>query len=212
MAKDKRIDAYITQAAPFARPVLKHLRRLVHAACPGVTETIKWGMPAFEYQGPLLGMAAFKAHCVAGFRKSGLMNDPHGYLGKRAAQGGEAMGNLGRITSLDDLPPDGVLLDFIRQAVRLNETGVKVPRTAAKPEPPVIPAELKTALAKNPKAKKTFEAFSPSHRREYAGWIREAKTEATRKKRVDTTVSWLLEGKTRNWKYARKTGAAKTKA
>jgi len=210
MSRDKRIDAYILQAAPFARPVLKHLRKLVHEACPGVTETIKWGMPSFEFQGPLMSMAAFKAHCVAGFWKSRLLKDPQGYLGERAAQGGEAMGNLGRIISREDLPPDSAILSFIRQAARLNEEGVKAPRSTARPKTLVIPPALKTALSKNPQAKAAYDSFSPSHRREYADWISEAKTESTRMKRVDTTLSWLLEGKTRNWKYARKTSASRS--
>ena len=208
MAKDKRIDAYIAKAAPFARPVLQHLRKLVHTGCPGVTETIKWGMPSFEYHGPLLGMAAFKAHCVAGFRKYKLLKDPNGHLGERAAQGGEAMGNLGRIASKADLPPDHVLLDFIRQAALLNEKGISVPRQPVKPKALVIPPVLKTSLSKNPEAKAAFDSFSPSHKREYANWIAEAKTDVTRQKRLDTTLELLIQGKTRNWKYARKGNAA----
>src|SRR6185436_13063986 len=126
--KDKRIDAYIAKAQPFAQPVMKKLRELVHKACPDVTETIKWGMPSFEYKGPMFGFAAFKNHSVAGFWKAKLINDPHGYLGERSAQGGEAMGNLGKMTSIKDLPPQKAILDFIRQAARLNEEGIKVER------------------------------------------------------------------------------------
>ncbi len=44
---DPRVDAYIARSAAFAQPVLLHLRATVHAACPGVQETIKWGMPFF---------------------------------------------------------------------------------------------------------------------------------------------------------------------
>src|SRR4030095_1812648 len=126
--KSRRIDTYIAKAPDFARPVMKKLRSLVHKGCPGVTETIKWGMPSFEYKGPMFGFAAFKQHCVAGFWKSKLLDDPGKYLGERAAQGGEAMGNLGRMHSTKDLPPDRVILDFIRQAVQLNEDGIKVAR------------------------------------------------------------------------------------
>src|SRR6185295_289912 len=126
--KDKRIDAYIAKAQPFAQPVLKKLRVLVHKACPGVTETIKWGMPSFEYKGPMFGMAAFKQHCVGGFWKSKLLDDPKGYLGERAAQGGDAMGNLGKMTSLKDLPPDHVMIRFVKAAAKLNDEGIKVVR------------------------------------------------------------------------------------
>src|SRR5438874_9153330 len=111
--KDNRIDAYIEKAQPFAKPILKHLRKLIHQACPEVQETIKWGMPSFDYKGPFVSMAAFKAHAVFGFWKARLLKDPHNYLGERAIDGGEAMGHLGRLTKLSDLPPDKVMLDFI---------------------------------------------------------------------------------------------------
>jgi uncharacterized protein YdeI (YjbR/CyaY-like superfamily) len=203
--KDKRIDAYIDKAQPFAQPILKHVRELVHKACPEVTETIKWGMPSFDYKGPFFSIAAFKQHCAGGFWKHKLLNDPKGHLGERSNQGGEAMGNLGRITSLKDLPPDKVILDFIKQAKKLNDDGIKVEKKKpVEKKELVVPKELVTALTKNKKAKETFENFSPSNKREYAEWISEAKTEETKKKRLTTTLEWLEEGKPRNWKYMKK--------
>ncbi len=202
--KDKRIDDYIAKAQPFAQPVLKHLRELVHKACPDVTETIKWGMPSFEYKGPYFGIASFKKHCVAGFWKAKLINDPKGYLGERKNHGGEAMGHLGCITSLKDLPPDKAMIDFLKQAKKLNDEGVKLERKPAAKKPLKIPKELTLALNKNKKAKTTFENFSPSHKREYAEWISEAKTEPTKLKRLQTTIEWLEEGKSRNWKHKKK--------
>lgn len=202
--KDQRIDEYIKKAQPFAQPIMKKLRMLVHKACPGVEETIKWGMPSFEYKGPMFGFAAFKQHCVAGFWKHKLINDPDGYLGERSAQGGEAMGNLGRMTSVKDLPPDNVIIGFIRQAAKLNEDGIKVEKKPAVKKALVIPKELTSALSKNKKAKVVFENFSPSQKREYADWITEAKTDATREKRLDTAVEWISEGKQRQWKYMKK--------
>ena len=204
MAKDKRIDEYIGKAQPFAKPILKHLRSLVHEACPSVTETIKWGMPSFEYKGPYFGIAAFKQHCVAGFWKAKLLKDPKGYLRERKAQGGDAMGHLGCIKSLTDIPPDKVMIDFLKQAMKLNEEGIKVERNPAARRVLSIPKELTEALKKNKKAKETFENFAPSHKREYAEWISEAKTDVTRNRRLETTIEWLEEGKSRHWKYARK--------
>lgn len=207
VTKDKRIDAYITKAQPFAQPVMKKLRELVHKACPEVTETIKWGMPSFEYKGPMFGFAAFKQHCVGGFWKSKLLKDPDNHLGERKNQGGEAMGNLGRMTSLKDLPPDKAIIDFIKQHMKLNDEGIKVEKKkpVAKKEL-VIPKELSTALNKNRKASRFWrdENFTPSHKREYVEWITEAKTEETKNKRVATTMEWLAEGKPRNWKYMKK--------
>jgi len=202
--KDKRIDAYIEKAAPFAQPVMKRLRKLVHEACPEVTENIKWGMPSFEYKGPMFGFAAFKEHCTALFWKYKLLDDPKGYLGERSAQGGEAMGNLGRMNSVKDLPPDKAILGFIKQHMKLNDEGIKVEKKPKPKKELVIPKELLTAIGKNKKAKETFENFSPSNKREYVEWITEAKTEETRKKRLVTAVKWMSEGKPRLWKYMKK--------
>jgi uncharacterized protein YdeI (YjbR/CyaY-like superfamily) len=200
--RDRRIDAYMVKSAEFARPILTHLRTLVHRGCPGVTETMKWSMPAFEYNGFLCGMAAFKNHCTFGFWKSKLLKDPHNILESKQKT---AMGNLGCITNVSDLPSDHVILGFIKQAARLNERGVKLPSR----RPPIkrrlqIPRYVATALRKNPKARAVFEGFSHSHKKEYVEWITEAKTAGTRQRRMAKTVEWLTDGKERNWKYARK--------
>lgn len=203
--KDKRIDAIIAKAQPFAQPVLKHLRSLVHEGCPEVEETIKWGMPFFEYKGPICNMAAFKQHAVFGFWKYTLIRDPKGYLGEIKNKGGEAMGNLGKITSLQSLPPDKVILDFIQQAKKLNEEGIALPSKSNKIATVLeTPKELQAALKTNKKAKSAFEKFSQSHRNEYINWINDAKTETTRSKRLEQTLEWLSEGKSRNWKYSAK--------
>lgn len=200
--KDPRIDAYIAKAQPFAQPILKRLRALVHRGCPEVEETIKWGMPSFEYKGPLCGMAAFKQHAVFGFWKHKLLNDPKGYLEERHAQGGSAMGNLGRITSVKDLPPDSIILDFIRQAKKLNDEGVKLARPKPTEKKPLrIPSYFMAALKKNNKALATFESFSYSNKKDYVEWVTEAKTEETRTRRLATAVEWIAKGKVRNWKY-----------
>ena len=200
MATDKRIYAYIAKSGEFAKPILTHLRELMHAALPEVTETIKWGMPFFEYNGSLLcNMAAFKQHCSFGFWNAGQMKDANS--GLQVKERG-AMGNFDRITSLKDLPADKKITGYIKEAAALIEKGVKkpAPKKVAKPELPV-PPELMAALKKNKKAQTTFEGFPPSHRREYIEWITEAKTDATREKRIATTVEWLTEGKQRMWKY-----------
>ena len=195
--RDPRVDAYIARSAEFARPILTHLREIVHAECPGVEETLKWGAPHFIYHGMLAGMSSFKAHCAFGFWKGSLL------IGADGDKGRDAMGQFGRITALDDLPPSRVIARYVREAMKLNEEGVKVPRQrkhAPKPELPV-PAELTTALRKNARARATFEAFSPSHRREYVEWIAEARGEETRSRRVASAIEWMAEGKSRNWKY-----------
>lgn len=200
-ATDPRVDAYIAGAAEFARPILQHLRSLVHKACPGVKETMKWSFPNFEYHGAILcNMAAFKEHCSFGFWKASLMKDPEGILLRKEDKNG--MGHFDKIVSRKDLPTDRILLAYIRQAAQLNEEGVKVPRPRAAPKKELpIPPALAAALKKNKTAQSTFDAFPPSHRREYIEWITEAKTEETRDRRIATTLEWLIEGKSRNWKY-----------
>ncbi|HTK83107.1 MAG TPA: YdeI/OmpD-associated family protein [Bacteroidota bacterium] len=203
--RDERVDAYIRKSGEFAKPILTRLRKLVHEGCPDVEETIKWGMPSFDYKGPFCGMAAFKQHAVFGFWKSKLLKDPGGYLGERSAQGGEAMGNLGRLTALKDLPPDKVILAFLQQAKILNDDGVKLPAKPKGPKIPLkVPAYLKTALSKSKKAQAAWDDFSYSHKKEYIEWLTEAKTEETRNSRLATAIEWIAGGKSRNWKYARK--------
>lgn len=202
--KDKRIDAYITKAQPFAQPILKHLRKLVHQACPEVEETIKWSFASFDYKGPFCSMASFKQHAVFGFWKSKLLKDPKGYLGERFNQGGAAMGNLGRITTLKDLPPDRIILDFIKQAKKLNDDEKKLPTKPKKAKKElVIPDYFLAAVKKNKKALVTFKEFSYSNKKEYVEWVTEAKTEETRNRRLETAIDWMAQGKIRNWKYVR---------
>jgi uncharacterized protein YdeI (YjbR/CyaY-like superfamily) len=195
---DKRIDDFIVKSADFAQPVLIHLRKLVHEACPDVEETMKWSFPFFDYKGPLCNMGAFKAHCSFGFWKATLLPDPKGVLTK---EGGSA-GSFGKITSLKDLPADKVLTAFIKAAKKLNDDNVKVTKETKPPSKELpVPDYMMKALKKNKKAFFTFEEFSPSHRKEYIQWITEAKTEETRLKRMDTMMEWLVEGKSRHWKY-----------
>lgn len=193
--RDPRIDAYIEKSAPFAQPILEHLRDVVHSACPDVEETIKWSSPHFDYKGMMCGMSSFKEHCAFGFWKGKLIV---GANGKSA----EAMGNFGRITSLKDLPPRKLLLGYVKEAMRLNDEGIAVvkPKATSKPEA-AVPADLSAALKKNKAARVTFEGFSSSQRREYVEWITEAKTDATRLRRLEQAVVWMAEGKIRNWKY-----------
>jgi uncharacterized protein YdeI (YjbR/CyaY-like superfamily) len=192
---DPRIDAYIERSAPFAKPILTHLRKLVHKASPKVKETVKWGMPAYEYKGLVCSFASFKQHCALNFWKQSLM-EPSAFPAEKTA-----MGSFGRITSKNDLPPDDVIIKLVRQAIELNEKGIKVEKKPSAKKELVVPDYLTAALKKNKAAQKTFEDFPYSCKKEYVEWLTEAKTEPTREKRLATTIEWLAEGKRRNWKY-----------
>jgi uncharacterized protein YdeI (YjbR/CyaY-like superfamily) len=185
------VDRYIANAVPFAQPILEKIRKAFHKADPRIREVMKWSFPHFEHDGIVGSMAAFKQHVAWGFWKAQLM-------------GGQETQRT-KVTSVKDLPSEKVMVDAIREAVRLNEEGVKVERAPrVERGEAAVPPELAAALKKTPAAKKAFDGFSPSHRREYVEWITEAKAEATRQKRIAQTVEWLSEGKVRNWKYVRK--------
>ena len=193
MAHDPRVDAYIAKAAPFAQPVLTHVRALVHRVLPEVEEGIKWGMPAFMVGGKnVAGMAAFKAHCA-------VMIHGEGRLGE-----GEGMGGYGKVTALSDLHADDVLetaLNEAAQRVAVSGSAAK-PRAKAPPKPEIpVPQDFAAALREAPEAKAFFDGLPPGQRREYLDWITGAKQDATRAKRLATALEWLAEGKRRNWKY-----------
>jgi uncharacterized protein YdeI (YjbR/CyaY-like superfamily) len=195
--EDPRVDAYIAKAADFAKPILTHVRKLVHANCPEVTETIKWSMPSFEYKGGIFcGIAAFKQHCAFGFWLGDLL--------KIDAKAGKAMGQFGRITSLADLPGDKTIASILKAAMKLHDAGAKPPARAkpAEKKELVVPDYFLAALKKNKKALATFDGFSYYNKKEYVEWTTEAKTDATRDKRLAQAIEWMAEGKVRNWKYA----------
>jgi len=196
--RDPRVDAYIKKSAPFAQPILKRLRAVVHAASSKIEETMKWSFPHFTYKGMLCSMAAFKEHATFGFWKGSLI------VGRNGRPAVKAMGQFGRITKLKDLPSKGVLVGYIREAMRLNDEGVRSPTRVRrrKPRPLVIPPDLTTALKKNAKARAHFAGFSPSQRREYAEWIAEAKRDDTRARRLAVAVKQVSQGKTRYWQYS----------
>lgn len=193
--KDKRVDAYIAGAGAFAKPILKELRRRMHASLPGVTETIKWSAPTFEYKGKMVGgMAAFKAHCAFGFWHLHLRQGDTSLEGRNG---------FGRIESIEELGTEKAFAALAKKAKQLIDDGVKAPPRPKKPRVEiVVPEDLAAALKKNAKARAAFDGFSYSHRKEYVEWITEAKRPETRAKRLATTLEWLADGKPRHWKYA----------
>ena len=200
--KNPAVDAYIAKSPEFARPILAHLRSLVHKACPQIEETMKWNVPHFEQKGIVAGMAAFRYHASFGFWSQRLLKEK---LGKDAEKlfpkdGDSSMGGR-KFASLAELPPDALLIRAIKAAVELNGASIRPTRELRKKPPVKPPPYLVAALRKNAKAKKTFEGFPPSQQREYVEWLTEAKQEATREKRLATTLEWLAEGKQRHWKY-----------
>lgn len=195
MKTDPRIDAYIERQADFAKPILEHLRAIVHEGCPECEETLKWSSPSFVYKGKILaGFAAFKGHASFGFWSGSQVVDTSG----KAAT---AMGQFGRLTSVDDLPDRQTLIDLTRKAKGLIDEGVKPVRNKHEKPPFTVPQDMRAAIDGNPAAKRTFDGFPPSAQRDYVEWITEAKRDETRSKRLAQAIEWLAEGKRRNWKY-----------
>ena len=195
MSRDPRIDAYIEKKAPYARPILEHVRERVHAAAPDAEESIKWGAPAFLVDGKiLLIMAAFKAHAALNFWR--------GQELRRGEAEGDAMGQFGKIATVADLPSDAELDRLIREAAALAKTAPAPRKVKHETKAPAeLHPEFAAALDSAPAAKATLEAFPPGARRDYLDWIAEAKQDATRQKRIATAIEWLSEGKKRHWKY-----------
>ena len=197
---DPRIDAFIDKSADFAKPILMHIREVVHKASPLINETIKWGMPFFDYKGPVCMMAAFKQHCAFGFWKASRLNDPEGLL--KGSDNEASAGSFGRINSVADLPSDEALIGFVHQMIAINESGIKETKKPAPPKAELpVPADFGKLLEGNPTAIEHFVNFSPSKKREYLEWFVEAKSDATREKRMQQALEWITEGKSRNWKY-----------
>lgn len=210
MPKNKKVDEYISQAHDFAKPILIHLRKLIHIACPQAEESIKWGHPHFEYKGLLCNMAAFNKHCAFGFWKATLMKDADLLQENNA----DAMGHSGKIKSLSDLPKDRIIIDLVKEAVLLNEKGITLPvrKPSDKKYEIAVPLLLKKELIKNKIASDSFNNLSSYHKKEYIDWIDEVKTEKTKLMRIATTIKWLTEGKTKNWKYLRVTSSSQVQA
>jgi uncharacterized protein YdeI (YjbR/CyaY-like superfamily) len=197
MKHDPRIDAYIERQAEFAKPILNYLREAVHAACPQAEETLKWSAPAFMYKGEILGiMAAFKQHAAFNLWRG---EQVVGRMGEED----RAMGQFGRMASLDDVPDRKALEAILHKAMALADAGIRPLKTKKdQPKPPAeAPEDLLKALGANPKAVETFDGFSPSARREYVEWVTDAKQAATRERRIAQAVEWIAEGRKRNWKY-----------
>lgn len=193
----KNIDEYIENAAPFAKPILNHLRKLVQENCLGVEEKIKWGMASFDYKGPFASMAAFKGHASFGFWKAKLMKDADKLMDNQTS----GMGHMGRITSLKDLPPDRQIVTWLHEAMALNDEGVKIVKPKTEKTELPVPDALATTLNQHKMAREIFDTASCSFRKEYIMWVADAKTEDTRQKRVAQAVEWIAAGKGKNWKY-----------
>ena len=134
-----------------------------------------------------------------GFWKASLMKDK---ALMQHASSESSMGHIGKITCLDDLPSDKKIIAWIKEAMKLNDDGIKVNKVkSTKDEAIEAPTYFLKELKQNKEALKTFNAFTYSCKKEYIVWITDAKTDATREKRMSQAIEWMAEGKKRMWKY-----------
>lgn len=200
--KNPAVDAYIAKSPDFAKPILAHVRKLMHKGCPRIEESIKWGVPAFEREGIVAMMAAFRKHVAFGFWSERLVREKLGADADRMFPKDAKPGMGGRrYLARAELPADAVILRAVRAAVALNEAGERPKRALKRKPSPKAPPYLVAALKKNAKARATYARFTPAQRREYVDWLREAKQAATRERRLAQTIEWLAAGRQRNWKY-----------
>jgi len=194
------VDAYIAKSADFAKPILEYLRNLIHDTCPDVEEFIKWGIPHLDYRGDMMCiLASSSKHCSFSLYKAELMSDPKLL---ESVKNGQKMGYMDKIKAFSDLPSEETLVAYIKEAMMLNEKGIKKAKPVSdKPKVLEVPDYFAEKLAAHPKAKEIFETKSASFRKDYLVWIIDAKTEATRQKRMDESIEWISEGKGRFWQY-----------
>ncbi len=196
---DSRIDDYIDKAQNFAKPILSYIREIMHEDCPEVAEDWKWSYPHFMYKGKILAaMCAFKKHCAMGFWLEQEMKTVKKYTENREKNG---MFTLGKIQKIEDLPSRKELEVAIKEAMELIDMGVTLKKAPPSKTALSAPYYFEKALKSEKKAWEIFEKASPSFPKEYIMWLTDAKTEATRDKRMKQAVEWISEGKGRNWKY-----------
>ncbi|SEW41674.1 Uncharacterized conserved protein YdeI, YjbR/CyaY-like superfamily, DUF1801 family [Chryseobacterium wanjuense] len=199
---DTKVDEYIEKSPDFAKPILQYLRETIHEVCPDAEEAIKWKFPTFMYKGKILcSITSFKQYCSMGFWLHGEMKTIK-ELETNAEK--SSMFSLGKITKMEDLPAKPLLKKAILEAMELTDMGVTMKKAVPSKTETPIPDYFKEVLQHNKKAWEVFEKGSPSFRKEYINWITEAKTEATRNKRMEQAIEWISEGKGRNWKYEKK--------
>ncbi|MFM1947563.1 MAG: hypothetical protein RL207_1846 [Bacteroidota bacterium] len=200
MIQDSRVDAFIEKSADFARPILQEMRSIIQEAHPELEETWKWSFPNYTFNGKIIcSFSAFKNHCSFGFWLGAQMSDPHHILEQ---VGKTAMGSLGKITTVSQLPERELLITYILHAIELSEKGVTVQKKSqAIDKPEQTSLDFPEFFLNAQKEGASFDRLSPSQRKEYVTWIFDSKTSETKNKRTKIMLENLRDGKSLHWKY-----------
>jgi len=192
----KLIDEAFSKFTGFQKEYCNHLRKLIHKAMPDVKEDWKWG-PNFNVNGMVCGVWGFKDHVKLVFFKGSAMKDTY----KLFNQGKENEGNRSINFSSADKIDDKKIIEYLKEAAEINRKGIKLVKKEIKV---VMPAILVKALNKDKASKTYFESLAPSHRRDYADYISQAKQEETQLRRLDKVMEMLTDKRTLNDKYMKK--------
>lgn len=190
----ENITAYIEKATPEFKEVMIALRSVLNNPNFDIKEDWKWGAPNFNNEGMICWLAHFRNHVGMNFFKGTLIKDKYNlFTHYREEKGNRQL----KFSDINQIIPEQIEY-YIEEAIKLNQENIKVVKKEIDTS---LPLDLETELNNNPKAKMFFESLAPSYKRDYIEWIEEAKREATRTKRLATTMEWLSEGKKKNWKY-----------
>lgn len=173
------------------REALLALRMLV-LEC-GLREERKWGVPCYTSGGAnVVMLGAFKGYCTLSFVKGALLQDPEGLL---MAPGENSRSvRVARFTEAASVfACKDRLQQLIREAVGLQQRGMKVPSASA--EEAVLPEELVRKMEESPALKAAFESLTPGRRRGYLLHFNAAKQSKTREGRIEKHVDRILSGK-----------------
>ncbi len=190
-----KVDQYLNEKANhWQRPLLQTLRQCI-LDC-GLNEEIKWGAPTYTHHGNVVGFSAFKNHCGLWFFEGAMLQDRSNVL-MNANEGKTSALRQWRFVEGDKVDEE-LVKQYVREAALNMEKGVKTPK---KKIVVVVPQLLQDALDAEPQVKEFFNSMAPSHRREYAQHIAEAKQEATKLRRLDKCMALLRERKGLHDKY-----------
>lgn len=110
----KTVDAYVAGLEGWQADAAQRLRDVVRSAAPSLEESMKWGQPVYEDNGPVCYFRSSADHITFGFWRGTELDDP----GQRLEGEGDRMKHL-KIHGADEVTGES-LADFVRQAVDLN--------------------------------------------------------------------------------------------
>ncbi|HLL06785.1 MAG TPA: DUF1801 domain-containing protein [Myxococcaceae bacterium] len=108
------VDAYVVTMQDWRGDTVSALRQLIREVAPEATESMKWGQPVYDVNGPFAHIKAYRNHVNFGFWRGADLTDPKGIL----------KGTGSRMRHVELRSPEDVdtatLQAMVRTAVELN--------------------------------------------------------------------------------------------